>query len=128
MRWCEFKDCWVTSADDDIIRLWDTEGVLLKEFFFRGESMTAMYIDNKHELVVCAMLDRAIRGYEMDSGILVHALQSCALFCSSQHLKDAHTGATLLDRVWKCTQNLLYEHHHSSFYKSIVYYVIGFQW
>ena len=71
MRWCKWLNCWITAAEDETIRLWDTDGVQLREFFYRGGTMTAMYVDNKRELLLCAMTDKAIRGYELEEGNLV---------------------------------------------------------
>jgi hypothetical protein len=72
VRWCKWLNCWVTAAEDETIRLWDTDGVQLREFVYRGGTMTAMYVDNKRELLLCAMTDKAIRGYELEEGNLVH--------------------------------------------------------
>ena len=63
----------MTSAEDCYIRMWDRDGVVTKQFTFRGDTVTAMYIDNKHELILCAMVDRCIRGYEAEDGTLVRA-------------------------------------------------------
>jgi len=71
VKWCAFKSCWATAADDQTIRLWDPEGMQKREIDYKGESITCMFIDNKHELVLAAMLDRAIRAYETESGFLV---------------------------------------------------------
>jgi len=71
VRWCPFKNCWVTACDDELIRLFDTDGVEMSRFVFKGESVTTMYMDCKHELLVCAMVDRAIRAYDIETGDLV---------------------------------------------------------
>ena len=34
-----FRSCWVTAADDDLIRLWNTEGVKFHQFNYAGGSV-----------------------------------------------------------------------------------------
>ena len=35
-RWVGFKQCWVTTADDDTLRTWDTNGAQLQQFAYMG--------------------------------------------------------------------------------------------
>lgn len=38
VRWIGFKECWVTAADDELLRLWSTAGKKLAEFAYKGGS------------------------------------------------------------------------------------------
>ena len=38
-----FRQCWVTAADDDMIRLWNHEGVKISQFSYQGGSVQVSY-------------------------------------------------------------------------------------
>lgn len=69
VRWVPFRGCWVTAADDEIIRLWSPEGAVLHAFSFEGSSVQCMYVDTTHEVLVAAMLDRNAYLYDLDDPI-----------------------------------------------------------
>ncbi|GAX81669.1 hypothetical protein CEUSTIGMA_g9097.t1 [Chlamydomonas eustigma] len=39
VRWVPYRKCWVTAADDDMIRLWSPEGHKLHQFTYNGGSV-----------------------------------------------------------------------------------------
>jgi WD40 repeat protein len=63
--WAAFKSCWVTVGDDDTIRLWDEKGSELKVFDYLGDSGLRMVIDNDHERMLLACMDRVIRVFDL---------------------------------------------------------------
>jgi len=65
VKWCEWRLCWITAANDHSIRVWSTEGETTYVFGFRGESITAMHLDISNRLLLAGMLDRAIRVYDL---------------------------------------------------------------
>jgi hypothetical protein len=36
VRWIGFKDCWVTAANDGLLRLWSTAGTKVEELAYKG--------------------------------------------------------------------------------------------
>jgi hypothetical protein len=36
VRWIGFRDCWVTAADNDLLRLWSTAGKKVEELAYKG--------------------------------------------------------------------------------------------
>jgi len=36
VRWVSFRDCWVTAADDELLRLWSTAGKKVAEVAYKG--------------------------------------------------------------------------------------------
>lgn len=36
VRWIGFRDCWVTAADGDLLRLWSTAGKKVEELAYKG--------------------------------------------------------------------------------------------
>lgn len=39
VRWLSWRKCWVTAADDDMIRLWSPEGIKMHQFAYGGGSV-----------------------------------------------------------------------------------------
>jgi hypothetical protein len=39
VRWVPYRQCWVTAADDDMIRLWSPMGDKLHQFVYTGGSV-----------------------------------------------------------------------------------------
>lgn len=35
VRWVQFRRCWVTAADDDMIRIWGSDGTKLHQFAYQ---------------------------------------------------------------------------------------------
>ncbi|KAK3240375.1 hypothetical protein CYMTET_49778 [Cymbomonas tetramitiformis] len=105
VRWCAFRECWVTAADDETLCTWDVEGTLLQTIYYRGESVTAMYVDLKNELLLVAMLDRAIRAFDLEREELVRKYtghtdlvrQICQVEEKSQYLSCSWDKSI---RVW----------------------------
>ncbi|KAF5833397.1 WD40-repeat-containing domain protein, partial [Dunaliella salina] len=69
VRWASFRNCWVTAADDDMIRLWSVEGIKLHQFSYSGGSVQCLYVDEKHKLLVASMLDKHACVYDLDDPI-----------------------------------------------------------
>lgn len=61
VRWARWRSCWVTAADDDMIRVWSQEGVKINAYTYSGGSCQALYADNVNQLMVATMLVRAQR-------------------------------------------------------------------
>lgn len=61
MRWISFEANWITSADDDVIRIWNKEGEFLRFFNYEGGSVQSIYIDEINKVIVMTMLDKCIR-------------------------------------------------------------------
>ena len=41
-RWVGFKQCWVTAADDDTLRTWNTSGAQLQQFAYMGNPAASL--------------------------------------------------------------------------------------
>lgn len=66
IRWVAYRSCWVTAADDDMMRLWSPEGVKLHQFAYSGGSVQSLFVDNVNQLLVAAMLDKNAYVYDLD--------------------------------------------------------------
>jgi hypothetical protein len=62
VRWVPFKQAWVTAADDDMIRLWSSDGIKLSQWSQSGGSVQHLYVDLLNQLLVVAMQVRGGRG------------------------------------------------------------------
>mmetsp|Transcript_33374 Transcript_33374/g.84557 ORF Transcript_33374/g.84557 Transcript_33374/m.84557 type:complete len:866 (-) Transcript_33374:212-2809(-) len=69
VRWVGYRGVWATAADDDMLRLWGTDGTKLHQFAYTGGSVQALYVDNVNKLLVAAMLDKAVCVYDLDDPI-----------------------------------------------------------
>jgi len=69
VRWVSYRSCWVTAADDDMIRLWGPDGVKLHQFTYQGGSVQCLYVDEVNQLLVTAMLDKSAYVYDLDDPI-----------------------------------------------------------
>lgn len=67
VKWAAFKGCWVTSADDDVIRLWSPQGEVLESFSYPGGSVSYMFVDNQNERLLFATASKHIYVYELQS-------------------------------------------------------------
>jgi hypothetical protein len=66
VRWVNYRSCWATAADDDMIRLWSPEGVKLQQFTYNGGSVQSLFIDSINQLLVASMLDKNIYVWDLD--------------------------------------------------------------
>lgn len=61
-----YRSCWVTAADDDMIRLWNHDGIKLHQFSYEGGSVQCLFVDNLNKLLVAAMLNKSAYVYDLD--------------------------------------------------------------
>ncbi|MEW5312499.1 MAG: hypothetical protein WDW38_004130 [Sanguina aurantia] len=66
VRWVSYRSCWVTAADDDMIRLWNHDGIKLHQFSYEGGSVQCLFVDNLNKLLVAAMLNKSAYVYDLD--------------------------------------------------------------
>lgn len=66
-----FRDCWVTAAEDDMIRLWDRKGSLLHAFVCNGGSVLCLYVDIMNQLLLAATIDKSVAVYTLEDPVPV---------------------------------------------------------
>lgn len=66
VRWVNYRQVWVTAADDDIIRIWNPQGVKMHYFTYTGGSIQCLYVDEVNQLLLAAMLDKTAYVYDLD--------------------------------------------------------------
>ena len=65
-----WKACWLTAADDELLRLWCPEsGQLLGAFRYHGGSCTHLSVDAANRVVLVAAADCTVYLYNLEDPI-----------------------------------------------------------
>ena len=66
VKWCEWRELWVTASNDRTFRLWCPRALETTRCLkFRGDSITAMALDASNGKVLAAMTDRKVRVFDL---------------------------------------------------------------
>ncbi len=91
VRWVPWKSCWLTAADDDLLRMWSPAGELLSSFRYHGGSCQHLAVDPANEVVLVAAADCTVYCYSLDDPV---PLGGCLLGLGWGDL-DTHTTMLL---------------------------------
>ncbi|GMH37514.1 hypothetical protein BSKO_05387 [Bryopsis sp. KO-2023] len=69
VRWVSFRDCWITAADDDMMRIWSRGGDLLHSFVYNGGSVQCLFVDEINQLILAATLDKSVAVYTLEDPV-----------------------------------------------------------
>lgn len=65
VRWIPWRNVWVTSSDDEAIRLWRRTGGMEFKFSYNGGPVTSMLVDEQHQLLLVGMQDSIVRTFDL---------------------------------------------------------------
>ena len=66
VRFARFRKTWITTANDDLVRLWDENGRQIHAFRYKGGSVKVLFVDEVNELMMLATLDLSVSVYVLD--------------------------------------------------------------
>ena len=75
VKWCQKLSCWITSAVDQTVCFWNTDGELIQTFWHSRRSLlTCMYVDTINNLLLLATADKVLEIRDLEDFTL---LQRC---------------------------------------------------
>jgi len=75
VKWCQKLSCWITSAVDQTVCFWNTDGELIQTFWHARRSLlTCMYVDTINNLLLLATADKVLEIRDLEDFTL---LQRC---------------------------------------------------
>jgi len=66
VRWVSHNQCWITAANDDVIRLWDAQGTLLRAFPYKGGPVQCIFVDDVNKRILLSTLDTTVSVMRVD--------------------------------------------------------------
>eukprot|EP01023_Acetabularia_acetabulum_P027477 TRINITY_DN26010_c1_g1_i3.p1 TRINITY_DN26010_c1_g1~~TRINITY_DN26010_c1_g1_i3.p1 ORF type:complete len:273 (+),score=24.28 TRINITY_DN26010_c1_g1_i3:172-990(+) len=69
VRWINWSSQWISSDDDDSIRLWNVDGEQVHCFSYNGGSVYKMVVDSFNQLILTATLDKCVRVFDLKDPI-----------------------------------------------------------
>ena len=77
VRWVPWKRCWLTAADDDLLRLWSPAGELLHSFRYQGGSCQHLAVDAANQVVLLAAADCTVYVHNLEDPIPLGECSCC---------------------------------------------------
>lgn len=74
VKWCDNMKRWITSATDQTICFWSSEGELIQTYWHSSNVLTCMYVDALNDLLLLARADRVLEVRDLQDFTL---LQRC---------------------------------------------------
>lgn len=75
--------CWITAANDDVLRLWDADGTLLRAFPYKGGPVQCIFVDDINERILISTLDMTVSVLRVDHPMPITT--SVFIACLSQN-------------------------------------------
>jgi WD40 repeat protein len=96
VKWCQKLGCWITSAVDQTICFWNTDGELVQTFWHAKRNLlTCMYVDSLNNVLLLATADKVLEIRDLEDFTLLQRCQGHTDSISGIiYLKEKHQYAT----------------------------------